>query len=99
MQDTKELNGLPDITATTSTVKTAEEEEVKKERDKEVVARALEQREYRIRELVESEQDYVADLAQCVQYIKFMRSVDAQVLRIWRKSCCKLRMSLFPLFS
>jgi hypothetical protein len=52
-----------------------EEEEGKKERDKEVVARALEQREFRIRELVESERDYVADLAQCVQYIKFMRLV------------------------
>jgi hypothetical protein len=37
------------------------------------VARALEQREYRIRELVESERDYVTDLAQCVQYIQFMR--------------------------
>ncbi len=37
------------------------------------MARALEQREYRIRELVESERDYVTDLAQCVQYIQFMR--------------------------
>jgi hypothetical protein len=66
---------LPEIPATTSTTSTAEEEEGKKERDKEVVARALEQREFRIRELVESERDYVADLAQCVQYIKFMRLV------------------------
>ena len=52
-----------------------EEEEGKKERENEVVARSLEQREYRIRELVESERDYVTDLAQCVQYIKFMRYV------------------------
>jgi hypothetical protein len=51
----------------------AEEEEEKRDRDSEAVARALEQREYRIRELVESERDYVTDLAQCVQYIQFMR--------------------------
>jgi hypothetical protein len=60
--------------AETSTSK-AEEEEEKRERDSEAVARALEQREYRIRELVESERDYVTDLAQCVQYIQFMRQV------------------------
>ncbi len=55
------------------TSKAEEEEEEKRERDSEAVARALEQREYRIRELVESERDYVTDLAQCVQYIQFMR--------------------------
>jgi hypothetical protein len=71
IQETKELNGL----AETPTSK-AEEEEEKRERDSEAVARALEQREYRIRELVESERDYVTDLAQCVQYIQFMRQVD-----------------------
>ena len=53
----------------------AEEEEEKKERESEEMARSLEQREYRIRELVESERDYVTDLAQCVQYIQFMRQV------------------------
>ncbi|XP_023330642.1 triple functional domain protein isoform X4 [Eurytemora carolleeae] len=39
----------------------------------EVAARALEQRGWRVRELVESEQDYVSDLAQCAQYIYYMR--------------------------
>ncbi len=60
----------------------AEEEEEKRERDSEAVARALEQREYRIRELVESERDYVTDLAQCVQYIQFMRQVDFYIFII-----------------
>ena len=60
---------MPEITSSAS----AAEEEGKKERENEVVARSLEQREYRIRELVESERDYVTDLAQCVQYMKFMR--------------------------
>ena len=35
--------------------------------------RALEQRTWRMRELIESEQDYVMDLAQCCQYIYYMR--------------------------
>ena len=36
-------------------------------------ARSLEQRQWRIHELVESEKDYVSDLAQCCQYIYYMR--------------------------
>jgi hypothetical protein len=68
------MNGLSEITATTISSSKLEEEETKA-KDSELVARALEQREYRIRELVESERDYVTDLAQCVQYIHFMRCV------------------------
>ena len=33
----------------------------------------LQERGYRLQELVESEQVYVSDLEQCVEYIKFMR--------------------------
>ena len=38
-----------------------------------LAARSLEQREWRVHELVESEKDYVSDLAQCCQYIYYMR--------------------------
>ena len=33
----------------------------------------LKERGWRVQELVESEQDYVSDLAQCAQYIYYMR--------------------------
>ena len=46
---------------------------VKAESDPEVVAKTIEQRHFRLQELVESEQTYVQDLEQCVEYIKFMR--------------------------
>ncbi len=33
----------------------------------------LEQRDWRVRELIDSENDYVSDLGQCCRYIEFMR--------------------------
>ena len=38
-----------------------------------VVEKAIQQRSYRLQELLESEQVYVKDLEQCVEYIKYMR--------------------------
>ena len=37
------------------------------------ISKHLEQRDWRVRELIESENDYVSDLGQCCQYIEFMR--------------------------
>ena len=39
------------------------------EGDKDLVARSLEQRSWRIKELIETENDYVKDLAQVVQLV------------------------------
>ena len=39
------------------------------EGDKDLVARCLEQRSWRIKELIETENDYVKDLAQVVQLV------------------------------
>ena len=41
--------------------------------DESVAARSIEQRGWRMAELVDSEADYVADLGQCCQYIYYMR--------------------------
>ena len=38
------------------------------------VSKHLDQRQWRVRELIDSENDYVADLGQCCQYIHFMKS-------------------------
>lgn len=43
------------------------------ESDPETVRKTIEQRHYRLQELLESEQTYVQDLEQCVAYIRFMR--------------------------
>ena len=37
------------------------------------VDKAIQQRSYRLQELLESEKVYVKDLEQCVDYIKYMR--------------------------
>ena len=41
--------------------------------DDSVAARSIEQRGWRVSELIDSEKDYVSDLAQCCQYIYYMR--------------------------
>ena len=41
--------------------------------DEEKRAKHMQQREFRVRELIESENDYVSDLGQCCRYIEFMR--------------------------
>ena len=43
-----------------------------------VASRALEQRSWRVHELIESEKDYVSDLWQCCQYIYYMRASKEQ---------------------
>ena len=48
-------------------------DEDKAETEGDVVARAVEQRSYRLKELLESEAMYVGDLEQCVTYITYMR--------------------------
>ena len=44
------------------------------ETDPDALEKILTQRRYRLQELLESEQTYVQDLEQCVEYIKFMRT-------------------------
>ena len=52
---------------------------VSAESDPSEVSKAIEQRHFRLQELLESEKTYVQDLEQCVEYIKFMRvSKDAE---------------------
>ena len=38
-----------------------------------MIEKTLQERSYRLQELLESEQTYVQDLEQCVEYIRFMK--------------------------
>ncbi len=40
---------------------------------KDLVEKTIQQRSYRLNELLETEQSYVHDLEQCVEYIKYMK--------------------------
>jgi len=68
------LTGSPELSNGGVDVGEVETSAAEETGDKDVVSRSLEQRSWRLRELMESEHDYVNDLAQCCQYIYYMRS-------------------------
>ena len=71
--DNSNKDATSDKSADNETEKSSSAQKNGANSEEEKRAKHMEQREYRVRELIESENDYVSDLGQCCQYIEFMR--------------------------
>ena len=63
----------PQLSSASSTQPSASSEQTNSPLSDDTVEKAIQQRSYRLEELLESEKVYVKDLEQCVEYIKYMR--------------------------